>query len=145
MKHIQRFRKIDEMEFGLEASIKTMAVFEEYLGVSYSLAKFDQVMSLMYNNCMKHHPIVNMAMETIFCCLTRSSYRRSNGSTHDRKRYFRHLDGHCRKDFPLYRLFVNMIIRELLVLPSKDTYQLQITLLMILLGGYRLTLQPNLE
>lgn len=35
--------KINDMYFALEASVKTMAVFEEYLGVPYSLAKFDQV------------------------------------------------------------------------------------------------------
>lgn len=35
--------KIDEMSFGLEAGVRTMAVFEEYLNVSYKLAKFDQV------------------------------------------------------------------------------------------------------
>lgn len=36
-------KKIADMSFALEAGIKTMAVFEEYLNVSYSLAKFDQL------------------------------------------------------------------------------------------------------
>lgn len=35
--------KIADMSFALEAGVKTMAVFEEYLNVSYKLAKFDQL------------------------------------------------------------------------------------------------------
>lgn len=35
--------KIADMSFALEASVKTMDVFNNYLGVSYNMTKFDQL------------------------------------------------------------------------------------------------------